>query len=349
MFRGAAGGVARSPNPAADGAQEGRGGVADRESSQEGANMGKSSEHLSERERRLEEVIASYYRALEAGRPPERAALLAGHPELADELAAFLDDKAAFERRASPAAPEVPATEAARGPAPPRPLGTVRYFGDYELLEEIARGGMGVAYRARQVSLNRPVAFKMILAGALATDPDVRRFHREAEADGPVFQHGRQARGRGRVHPGPARPGDRRPGHSKGAGLGGAGGHGPVPVTNDQTRAVAFGPDGRQVLAAGARRAYTWDTLGAQHGGFALNTEVAKAAFSPDGRRLATAGHDGRITLWDIRTGQQMLSLAGFNIPTALTFSPNGKRLASAGLEGDRGVVKIWDATPPAR
>jgi len=58
----------------------------------------------------------------------------------------------------------------------------VGYFGDYELQRVLGEGGMGIVYKARQLSLNRPVALKMIKAARFATDDDRRRFQNEAEA-----------------------------------------------------------------------------------------------------------------------------------------------------------------------
>src|SRR6266446_9605061 len=57
-----------------------------------------------------------------------------------------------------------------------------RRLGDFEIVRELGRGGMGVVYEARQVSLNRRVALKVLSGGLGLTVKAVQRFHREAEA-----------------------------------------------------------------------------------------------------------------------------------------------------------------------
>jgi WD40 repeat protein len=142
----------------------------------------------SSRERRLELVLAEYLQAREAGRTPDKAELLRRHPDLAGDLTAFFANQAELCRlgealgRPTPPTSDVATVGLTDTTLNEEGLLRLGSFGDYEIVEEIARGGMGVVFRARQVSLGRPVAIKMILAGQLASEADQQRFRTEAQA-----------------------------------------------------------------------------------------------------------------------------------------------------------------------
>ncbi len=88
-------------------------------------------------------------------------------------------------REALDATPSAPSADQATTPdaaMPARPRAAGQQFGKYDLLEQVARGGMGVVYRARDTVLGRVVALKMIRSGVLAQPEEVQRFYREAQA-----------------------------------------------------------------------------------------------------------------------------------------------------------------------
>src|SRR5262249_47540783 len=131
------------------------------------------------------ETIAAFLDAVRAGEKPDPAAWLACNPDLTEPLTNFFNSLRQLDTLAPPSPPSVDALTILHIPgaqgAPPAVYNALHPFGCYELLEDAARGGMGVVYRARQKSLNRIVALKMILAGALASPEDVKRFRAEAQ------------------------------------------------------------------------------------------------------------------------------------------------------------------------
>jgi WD40 repeat protein len=110
---------------------------------------------------------------------------------------------------------------------------------------------------------------------------------------------------------------------------------------------LAFTEGGNRLAAATKLRYRVWDaSTGTEVSSFHPTLSV-KAAIAPGGIRLATTGWDGRVTIWDTITGQQVLSLRGFSgQATCLKFSPAGDRLAASGIEGQSATIRIWDATP---
>ncbi|NUQ62246.1 MAG: serine/threonine protein kinase [Pirellulales bacterium] len=120
-------------------------------------------------------ALDDYLQRLQAGESPDRRALLEKHPDLASALACL----EALDRLAPPAGA---VTLLQSGDLQMPAGGPPCDFGAYELLAEVGRGGMGVVYKARQKSLDRLVAVKMILSSHLASADHVRRFQAEAKA-----------------------------------------------------------------------------------------------------------------------------------------------------------------------
>src|SRR5438093_5844364 len=159
-----------------------------------------------EREERLDEAITSFLEATEFGPQPDRKAWLDRYPDLAAELAEFFIDQERVDRLAAPLRAVIQTGAAiplsSGGSAPGHRAGSeganqpfdlfqtadisstpgFRTFGDFRVLREVGRGGMGVVYEAEEISLNRRVALKVLPFAATMDPRQLQRFQNEARA-----------------------------------------------------------------------------------------------------------------------------------------------------------------------
>jgi serine/threonine-protein kinase len=143
-------------------------------------------------DRQLAQLIDELTRQLREHGSADLDAVARQHPDLADELRHLWGTVQFAEAFAPPNRP--PSRSAMLPPtlplAPSSPSEPPRLFGDYELLEVLGRGGMGVVYKARQRSLNRVVALKVTRHGQQSSPEELARFRAEAKAAARLDNHG---------------------------------------------------------------------------------------------------------------------------------------------------------------
>jgi len=210
------------------------------------------------RERQLQEILLHYVDAQEAGQTPDPKEFIACHPEFAAELEEYFAGLRQLDAAAAPLRELV-------HPA------VARQLGDFRLLREVGRGGMGIVYEAEQISLERRVALKVLPFAAMLDSRQLRRFKNEAQAAAhlhhenivPVYAVGSERgvhyfamqfiegrsldtllhdlRHREGMHTGEEGPGERLtgelPSHAQKAGTAADGG---IPPATDTTQASAF-------------------------------------------------------------------------------------------------------------
>ncbi len=130
---------------------------------------------------RVIQALDDYLAALEGGQKPDRRVFLARHAEVAEALAKCLDGLE-FVQHAAPQLDQQVADQGTALSAITGELATTMPLGDYRIIREIGRGGMGVVYEAEQLSLGRRVALKVLPFAAALDSRQLQRFKNEAQA-----------------------------------------------------------------------------------------------------------------------------------------------------------------------